>query len=62
MAEIYYTNKYTDENGIVWLNINGDTDYNLDKWTEEEAKAAYLSVESELKRLHDTYEAWGFYD
>ena len=43
MSKIYYENTYTDENGIEWLSINGDTDYSLDKWTKEEARKDYLS-------------------
>ena len=48
MSKIYYENTYTDENGIEWLSINGDTDYSLDKWTKEEARKDYLSPESEI--------------
>ena len=31
MSKIYYENTYTDENGIEWLSINGDTDYGVDR-------------------------------
>lgn len=62
MAEIYYENEYTDENGERWLSINGDTDYPLNRWTKEEARKDYLSPEAEEERLLFTYEAWGFFD
>lgn len=62
MSKIYYENTYTDENGIEWLSINGDTDYSLDKWTKEEARKDYLSSESEIERQVDFMRAYGFYD
>lgn len=42
MSKIYYENTYTDNNGIEWLSINGDTDYPLNEWTKEEARKDYL--------------------
>lgn len=62
MAQIYYENTYTDENGIEWLSINGDTEYSLNKWTKEEARADYLSEESIIQRQIDFMSANGFYD
>ena len=62
MLKIYYENTYTDENGIEWLSINGDTDYSLDKWTKEETRKDYLSPESEIERQVDFMRAYGFYD
>lgn len=62
MAEIYYTDEYTDENGKQWLSINGDTHYPLDQWSKEEAIEDYLSPEAEEKRQEFFYRAWGFYD
>ena len=62
MAKIYYENTYTDENGIEWLSINGDTDYPLNEWTKEEARKNYLSPKSEMERQVDFMRAYGFYD
>ena len=62
MSKIYYENIYTDENGVEWLSINGDTDYSLDKWTKEEARKDYLSPESEIERQVDFMRSYGFYD
>lgn len=62
MAEIYYENEYTDENGKKWLSINGDTDYPLDQWTKEEAEKDYLSPEAEQERQLDFMRAYGFFD
>lgn len=62
MAKIYYENTYTDENGIEWLSINGDTDYPLNEQTKEEARKDYLNPESETQRQIDFMRVNGFYD
>ena len=62
MAQIYYENIYTDENGIEWLSINGDTEYPLNEWTKEEARADYLSEKSTIQRQVDFMNDYGFYD
>lgn len=62
MAEIYYESEYEDEHGVKWLSINGDTHYSLEDWSKEEARADYLSPESETERTIDNMRAWGFYD
>lgn len=61
-GEIYYTDIKTDNNGKKWFYINGDTGYDLSTWTEENAKAHYLSFEGYCERLQATYNAWGYYD
>lgn len=61
--EIYYTSKYTDENGRHWLSINGDTHYDLDSgWTVKTAKADYKSPEHATEYYTDTMRAFGAYD
>lgn len=62
MSKIYHENTYTDENGIEWLSINGDTDYPLNEWTKEEARKNYLSPKSEIERQVNFMRAYGFYD
>lgn len=59
---IYYTDIKADESGQKWLYINGDTGYNLDKWTIEEAMKDYESPEAANERLIANYKAWGYYD
>ena len=61
--EIYYTKKYTDENGRHWFSINGDTHYDLDSgWTVKTAKADYKSPEHAVEYYTDTMRAFGAYD
>lgn len=57
MREIYYTE---ERNGEFW--INGDTGYDLEHWTKEEAIADYQSEEAELQDKLDFMRAYGFYD
>lgn len=61
-SKIYYENTYTDENGVEYLSINGDTEYPLNEWTKEEARADYLSEESTTQRQVGFMTAYGFYD
>ena len=60
--EIYYKRKYTDEEGHEWLEINGDTAYDLTEWTEEEAIDNYTSPEHRIEMLVFMMEAFGYYD
>ena len=61
--EIYYTKKYTDENGRHWFSINGDTHYDLDSgWTVKTAKADYKSPEHAAEYYTETMRAFGAYD
>ena len=58
-ARIYSAEKYTDEKGECWIAINGDTHYSLTSgWTEESAKADYISPEATLARWDAEYRAW----
>ena len=61
--EIYYTKKYTDENGKHWFSINRDTSYDLDSgWTVKTAKADYTSPKHEAEHYDDTMRAFGAHD
>ena len=61
--EIYYTKKYTDENGKHWFSINRDTSYDLDSgWTVKTAKADYTSPKHEAEHYDYTMRAFGAHD
>ena len=62
MRKIYWTDTYTDENGVMWYNINGDTHYPLNEWTKGEAEADYLKPESEEERILSDMRAYGYFD
>ena len=58
--KIYYVDYSTDEKGLRWLTINGDTGYDLDSgWTEEGARADYESPEHAAEDYMATMRAYG---
>ena len=60
--KIYYENRYTDSKGVEWLVINGDTHYNLNAWSAENAREEYMSEEAAIEADIAFRRANGFYD
>ena len=57
-TEIFTFERFVDDNGAAWFIINQDTWYPVENFTEEEARADYLSEEAIQGRYNSTYSAW----
>lgn len=62
MEEEVYTLEEQERDGKLWLVINGDTMYPLDRWTREDAIADYESPAAYNRRMDAFYRAYGYYD